>query len=181
LAASEKVVDNIRKLGKKYNCPIVTILHQNPGTTKERGHFGSELLRKAESIIEIKKDGPTSTLIGKDFRNCGSIPEVHFEYNKELGYHTTSRIITQQQKNEANQEAKKTKTNKAAEELREVLSRIFKDGAPMRYNDIAKAIEQMTGLSTPTANRRIEKAKELGILTMTVAGLYRFIFDSESL
>lgn len=182
LKECELVIDNIRKLGKKYNCPIITILHQNPGTTKERGHMGSELLRKAESVMEIQREGTISKLIGKSFRNCGEIPEVQFEYNTEKGYHTLVEIITQQSKREAKERAKELNSKKKKLELYNEFDSIFKDRKPMKNADICRKYMEIEACSTSTANRRIRDATTAGVLLKVKStGLYHLDFISFSL
>jgi hypothetical protein len=171
LKISELAVENIRKLAKTYNYPIFTNLHQNPGSNKERGHLGSELLQKAENVMEIQRDGSISKLVGKSFRNCGEIPEVHFEYNSDKGYHTLVDIITPESRREAKEQAKEAKSEKQVSALREEFSKLF-NGKPIRMMDLCRAYETMTGCSIATAKRRVADAKELGILNVDTTGLY---------
>ena len=42
-------------LSTNYNCHILCVLHTNPGTDKARGHVGSSLQRKAESVLYVHK------------------------------------------------------------------------------------------------------------------------------
>lgn len=51
------VVQIVRSLASLYNCHILNIIHQNPKDGKARGHIGSELLRKCESILQSTKNG----------------------------------------------------------------------------------------------------------------------------
>ena len=64
----------LEQLAIRYNCPVVTILHLNPGSSvKSRGHLGSQMERKCESMLTILKDPDTeiSVLEGKLLRNAG--------------------------------------------------------------------------------------------------------------
>jgi hypothetical protein len=48
---------------RKFECMIVTILHENPGDRgKARGHLGSQIIRKSETNLRVRKGG----LRGKD-------------------------------------------------------------------------------------------------------------------
>ena len=46
----------LMKLVKVYKCHICSVIHQNHNSDKARGHIGSELWRKSESVIQIKKE-----------------------------------------------------------------------------------------------------------------------------
>lgn len=47
----------LMKLTADKNCHIINILHQNPGDNKIRGHLGTELKNKSETIIQVEKVG----------------------------------------------------------------------------------------------------------------------------
>lgn len=39
-----------------YNCHIITVLHQNKGNDHLRGHIGTELQNKAETVVNVERD-----------------------------------------------------------------------------------------------------------------------------
>ena len=41
---------------RRYNIHIVVVLHENPGSDKARGHIGTELMNKAETVIALQVD-----------------------------------------------------------------------------------------------------------------------------
>ena len=58
LQSSERLVADLLTLSSKYNLGIITIVHSNPGGEgKVRGHLGSCLERKAETVITLERDG----------------------------------------------------------------------------------------------------------------------------
>ena len=44
------------KWTEDYNIHIVVVLHENPGSDKARGHIGTELMNKAETVIALEVD-----------------------------------------------------------------------------------------------------------------------------
>lgn len=76
-----------------YNCPLFTILHHNAGSESEkgRGHLGSGLERKAESVISVVKSKADdfSEIKAYRLRNAGRIEPVAFQWSDEVGYHVT--------------------------------------------------------------------------------------------
>jgi hypothetical protein len=51
-----KISNYLLKASEEYNCHIITVLHENKGNTLAKGHIGSYLNQKAESVIRITKD-----------------------------------------------------------------------------------------------------------------------------
>lgn len=51
------VVQMVRSLASRYECHILSVIHQNSTGGKARGHIGSELWRKCESVLECTKNG----------------------------------------------------------------------------------------------------------------------------
>lgn len=61
-----KFIDYLVKIAVEKNLGILNTIHDNPGQSsagKARGHFGSELLRKSQSVLYLKKDGDSSEKI----------------------------------------------------------------------------------------------------------------------
>ena len=52
---SDAIVGQIMTLSTEYNCHIMSVLHTNPNSDKARGHIGSTLQRKAETMIYVHK------------------------------------------------------------------------------------------------------------------------------
>lgn len=66
---SEAVVGELMALSTLYNCHIVCILHTNPGTDKARGHLGSALQRKCETVLFVHRVGEVSVVEPQFCRN----------------------------------------------------------------------------------------------------------------
>lgn len=66
------ITSKLLKWTEERNIHIITILHQNKGDGHARGHVGSEIVNKAESVISVEKEGELSIVRpeftrGKDF------------------------------------------------------------------------------------------------------------------
>ena len=66
---SDAVVGEFMALSTKYNCHIMSILHTNPNSDKARGHIGSTLQRKVETMIYVRKVGDCSVVEPQFCRN----------------------------------------------------------------------------------------------------------------
>ena len=66
---SDAVVGEMMALSTEYNCHIMNVLHTNPNSDKARGHIGSTLQRKAETMIYVRKVGERSVVEPQFCRN----------------------------------------------------------------------------------------------------------------
>lgn len=94
-----EMVRTMHAFAVKHSCLVVIVIHENPGGEggKTRGHFGTELWRKSQSCIGVKKgtDG-ISSVFGK-FLRSGDWPESEahfFRYCPEAGMHISTKDPT---------------------------------------------------------------------------------------
>jgi hypothetical protein len=75
--SATNLTDDLLQWTAKVKCHIVCVLHENKNSETARGHIGTELINKAESVISIRKSDdnsmsseivPTFTR-GKEFQN----------------------------------------------------------------------------------------------------------------
>ena len=69
LEESEAIVTTLMALSTVYECHIMCVLHTNPGSDKARGHTGSALQRKAETVLYVRKVGDVSVVEPQFCRN----------------------------------------------------------------------------------------------------------------
>jgi len=69
LEESEALVSHILTLSTKHKCHIMNVLHTNPNSDKARGHLGSTLMRKAETVIFVHRTGEQSVVEPQYCRN----------------------------------------------------------------------------------------------------------------
>lgn len=69
LHESEALTCELMRWSSEYDNHILCVLHSNPSSDKARGHLGSALLRKAETVVLVKADGPTSVVSPQYCRN----------------------------------------------------------------------------------------------------------------
>jgi hypothetical protein len=149
----------------KNDCPIIGVIHLNPGSSeKSRGHLGSQLERKAETNLMLEKDNTDqSTLIYSTKNRRAGIPKSmgpRFKYSIDAGMHVT--IASRKSAKEAVE----------IESLRELAEDVFKDHPSLRYTDLVNALKERLKLSEQTAQRRISRMVALGTITKAAAQLY---------
>lgn len=88
------LVHELVTLSIQYDCTIITVLHENPGSEsgKTRGHLGSHIERKAETNLRLAKSKDGITTIWADkARHCHLPKELGscFTWNTEKNMHTS--------------------------------------------------------------------------------------------
>ena len=64
------IADKLLRWTQEKNIHIITILHQNKGDANARGHLGTELVNKAESVAKLTRDennGTRLTIVEPEF------------------------------------------------------------------------------------------------------------------
>ncbi|WP_181306961.1 AAA family ATPase [Rufibacter sp. XAAS-G3-1] len=157
LKESNDVVQEFTALAVNYNCPLINVLHFNPGISeKGRGHFGSQLERKSESVIAITKDQDSgiSTIEGKRLRNSGNLPPIQFEYDTDLGYHVFIGI---------KKKVSKEETKEAG--LSDLVFQLFPIGTETYTTaELQAQIMEVETVKERTALTRIKNLKDCGLI-----------------
>jgi hypothetical protein len=180
---STELVRELMSLAQQYHCPIIIVIHENPGTAegKTRGHFGSELQRKAFANIRIDKDSATgiSTLYGTDIRK-GDIPKSHgicFGWSDTAGMHITL--------GNHGELAAQTKDAERSRKEREKWTEVFNyesekrdktacpDLSPKQAAEIIRDINGTEKAPTEsTVKKQMQRAEMLGVLRKTNRGTW---------
>lgn len=69
LEESERIITQLMRLSSHYRTHILCVLHTNPGSDKARGHVGSGLQRKAETVFYVHRVGRVSVVEPQFCRN----------------------------------------------------------------------------------------------------------------
>lgn len=83
LDMSNKVAQKFLKWTKEGNFHLTTVLHRNHGTMKPTGHLGSAILKKAETVAFVEKDGEDTSVNPEYTRNIEFKP-FQFELTKDF-------------------------------------------------------------------------------------------------
>jgi hypothetical protein len=80
------IADYLLKWTQEYNIHIFTILHQNKGDDNARGHLGSELMNKAETVATLSREdfnGKRSTVFKPKFTRHKDFQEFSFTVDED--------------------------------------------------------------------------------------------------
>ena len=69
LRESERLVMDLMRISSQLACHILCVLHTNPNSDKARGHTGSALQRKSESVLFVHRAGEVSVVEPQFCRN----------------------------------------------------------------------------------------------------------------
>ena len=152
---SVSIATMLLQLTTRYDCHIITTIHTNPGGDKARGHIGSEVVRKAETVMHVAKDGITSKVTAPYCRGI-ELQDLAFVING-AGLPELTDVPAS--------------TSKSIE-----LENLFAEILPLpqtdTHNNLKSKVTEKLGCAEKTARRRISDATECGILVKNEAGYY---------
>jgi len=61
--SSTLLINELSRFKDINNCSIICVIHENPNSSKARGHFGSDIIRKSNVIYSLSKDKSTDQLL----------------------------------------------------------------------------------------------------------------------
>ena len=152
-AECNRFIAELHELAIKYDCPIISIVHENPAqeSGKMRGHLGSQLERKAESNIRLKKSGDLTVAYGEKMRGApiGVSEGPHFTWCPINEMHVTTTSTAQ------------TKAILKREKLAALAGDVFEASgkADLRHRDLIGGIKAELGISRSTAEDRFTEMK----------------------
>ena len=93
---SANIVNWALEISTAFNCGVIVVVHLNPagnqGFVKQRGHLGSELQRKTDSMLVINKENSDSlnSILTAHYLRSGGIYDFgshQIYYDKQTGMH----------------------------------------------------------------------------------------------
>ena len=152
----------MEKIAHAFKCPVIVVIHTNPGGVKQRGHLGSQLQRKAESILLVKKEGNVSFIEPQYLRNASNsdVPLIQFTFDKTLGRHVSAGI----------KELRSAKQGKE-DDLKKTAMAVFTDNG-ISNKEAIDSIVNITGKSPRTAQNYLNQMMELKLVCKSDEGNY---------
>ncbi len=128
---SMQLIDLMNMSINKYHVTFLCVIHENPRSEKARGHFGTELMNKASTVMQVGFEDPTqedTDIIRVKYLKCRSTAKhspFYIKYSKdEKGLVLAEASEVSQVKNNRKHKAK-------AEEVIEFLEMYLGDGTEM--------------------------------------------------
>lgn len=143
---SSEVVNSLMKWSHDFNCGIVNVIHVNKNDRNARGHCGTELINKSESVLEVVNNDGIITVTAPYSRN---IPPDDFSFKIVKGLP---------------QLCDSPKESEKKEKLRELIKKAMFGTMQITKKELVRKIVNLTGKKERTADRRIKDAIQAGIL-----------------
>jgi len=166
-AEAGDLVAEIHRLAIELNCPIIAIIHVNPGsdTGKTRGHLGSQLERKSETNLRLEKDEAGVTVIWADKNRRAPIPKAtapRFSWCDQTGMHVS--VESRQNSREAAE----------IQNLQIEADAVFAAAGKTAicYREFITFLENEVHVSKSTAKRRLVQMLRTGVITKELTGIY---------
>jgi hypothetical protein len=85
-----KLSDVMNNMINQHKVTFLCVIHENPGSEKARGHYGTEMSNKATTVIQVSEDKqlsisrptPIYQLKYLKNRNTKRLASIHFEYDE---------------------------------------------------------------------------------------------------
>lgn len=74
------IASRLLKWSEELNIHIITVLHQNKSDTNARGHIGTELINKAETVLSVTKDDNDREISIVEPQQCRNIEPLPFAF-----------------------------------------------------------------------------------------------------
>lgn len=162
-------VAEFHNLAIEHDCPIVGVIHFNPGGDKTRGHLGSQFERKSESNLRLDKDKDGITEIWSEKQRRAPIPEGTgpcFQWNDARAMHVSV-------ENPAEAEAEAKAEAKLAG-MRQDAEMCFAQGKDrtLAHKEFVQAICRQFDLQPSGARRRLENWVSKEVVIKNDSGSY---------
>ena len=143
-------VAELQALAIMHDCPIINVVHENPGQDggKMRGHLGSQLERKAESNLRLRKSDETTVIFSEKMRKAPILERdgPRFSWSDEAGMHLSCET------------AGKTKDDAKREALR--------DEAECAFRDAGKDALSWKEMRKLVGEKKLAKMKSFGVIRL---------------
>lgn len=159
------LVARLHEMAIRFGCPIVTVLHENPGGVpgKTRGHLGSQLERKAETNLRLAKDAKGVTTVWTERARHCHVPKDQgycFEWSVEHAMHVSSSGAS---------EARKASER---DSMRVDVDLVFEGATDLSYGQLVGVIGQALELKIRAAKNRVKQWQQKGVIQKRTDGRY---------
>ena len=153
LKESAEIVGHLMAISSQNQCAIITVLHQNKSDSNARGHLGSELSNKSETVLQVVNDSGMATVSPIYSRNQEIEP---FSFRVDTNSLPTI--------------CRLPKIEKKVSELGQLMHKAMFGSAWIDKKTLVRKLVTLITKSERTAERKIKDALEANILKYNDAG-----------
>lgn len=161
--SSYSLMNELMRLSTECQCGIIVVIHQNKGDGNARGHLGSELMNKSVCVAEVKRSENGIVTVSPAYCRDVAFDEFGFRIN-EAGLPESCDV---------------SKINKENEDDRisALIVDVFGDDMSLSKDVLLERIVAVEKKSLKTAQRRIKKAEQMGVIQQIDGEMYELIPD----
>ena len=165
---SADIISECMKIATDLNCCIFTVLHENPGSDKMRGHLGTELGNKVtDTFVSIKTKNDTGVYFtvkqidarGKD------VPDWKFEITDDAGSLGVPRMMDAAQANPVAEKTNELTDEEWANIVKEMKA-IISPPKAVSFTTLREGLKNKYNMGSTKVGRYIQKAIDENILIL---------------
>lgn len=159
---SQKLVTDIRRINARYDCGIILILHVNWQNDKARGHLGTVLQQKSETVALLEHTGgmDSPTIVTPQLTRKAPFSKFSFEIDGDSGLPMLADVPVQ------------------IAPTTEILLGCMKPGTTYRHKDLIQLMTEK-GVKENTARQYITRAFNQGYIDKNESGEYELPNDDD--
>lgn len=152
---SNKIINMLMKLSTDFDCHICNILHENKINVQLRGHLGTEIINKSETVLSVTTNGEITT--------------VKPEYTRNISFEGFALRVNDDGLPEyCDVPVDSTKDDKC----KQLFELILPNGIALSYTDLRGKVAVIERIAEATAGRRIATAVKMKIIIKKKDGKY---------
>ncbi len=138
------MVGYLMKWAEVYNCHILNILHQNKGNDHARGHLGTEMINKSESVIKVEQGDDKLIVCTPEYTRSAPFKAFAFDRDEhgmpQLVEGFSGKIVTSGQSSAGDKKVIDPTDPSWNSAHVEIVEKIFSMDNLLKYDDVLKNI-----------------------------------------
>lgn len=155
---SMELIDLMNQAINEFNCIFLCIVHENPGTAKARGHFGTEMLNKSSTVIQVNFEqdgnGESTEIVRAKYLKCRSTQKnkpFHFRYCND------AKTLILAENSEVSELFNKRKHKVPSEDMCDMINLCLSDGTIISRTDLLEKLCKDFGAKFSTIEKRLKE------------------------
>jgi len=163
---STEIVTLLMKWSLEYDVHIINVLHENPTSEKARGHIGTEMMNKSETVIKVEVDSKNDDISGIYPDMCRNKPFKAFPIGID-----DSGIPFISEQDLANKTPRKLGVKDLnGNQIANLIDNAFKGNKELNYSELLIQLQSHfnilygNSIGDNQAKQLIKSAKEMGVI-----------------
>jgi hypothetical protein len=154
---SMELIDHMNLAINQHNVVFLCLIHENPGSEKARGHFGTELINKSSTVIRVdfeKDNNGPSDIIQVRYLKCRSTAKHEPFY---IRYCNEEKGLVLADKDKVDEIKARRQVTAKLSEIIEYLSTNLMPDTQMSKDELIESLEKYIGGSARTIESRLSE------------------------